>query len=129
MHIKTHQKINRLLNGEPVAIQEGIAGELILKTNTDMVADEKGLIHGGFIFSAADYLAMLTINHPNVVLGSASVRFIKPVKLGDEVVFKSQVKQKDGIKSVVLVEGFVGPEKVFEGEFKCYTLERHVLEG
>lgn len=128
MEIKTHTKINRLLSGEPVSIQDGKAGELVLKTNTDMVADEKGLIHGGFIFSAADYLAMLTVNHPNVVLGSASVRFIKPVKLGDEVVFKSQVVDGDGRKSTVMVEGFVGQEKVFEGEFKCYSLERHVLE-
>lgn len=128
MNINTHKKINRLLSGEPINIQDGNTGELILRTNTDMVADEKGLIHGGFIFSAADYLAMLTVNHPNVVLGAASVKFLKPVKLGDEVVFKSKVDQKDGIKSIVLVEGFVGEEKVFEGEFKCYSLERHVLE-
>lgn len=128
MEIKTHTKINRLLSGEPLSVQEGKTGELVLRTTTDMVADEMGLIHGGFIFSAADYLAMLTVNHPNVVLGSASVRFVKPVKLGDEVVFKSQVVDGDGRKSTVLVEGFVDQDKVFEGEFKCYSLERHVLE-
>lgn len=80
MQIKTHLKINQKLNGTPISITEGQKGELLLRTTEDMVADEKGLIHGGFIFSAADYLAMITVNHPNVVLGSSSVRFIKPVK-------------------------------------------------
>lgn len=128
MEIRTHTKINQILSGEPKKIEEGKQGELVLKTTSDMVADEKGLIHGGFIFSAADYLAMITVNHPNVVLGSSSVKFIKPVKLGDEVVFRSQLKDSDGRKSVVFVEGFVQGEKVFEGEFKCYSLEKHVLE-
>ncbi|MCX7760196.1 MAG: MaoC/PaaZ C-terminal domain-containing protein [Hydrogenothermaceae bacterium] len=128
MQIKTHLKINQKLNGTPISITEGQKGELLLRTTEDMVADEKGLIHGGFIFSAADYLAMITVNHPNVVLGSSSVRFIKPVKVGDEIIFKSEVILTEGIKSTVKVEGFKGEEKVFEGEFKCYSLDKHVLE-
>ncbi|MEZ0323508.1 MAG: hotdog domain-containing protein [Hydrogenothermaceae bacterium] len=128
MDIKTHLKINQKINGFPVDITEGKSGKLLLKTTEDMIADERGLIHGGFIFSAADYLAMITINHPNVVLGSASVRFIKPVKVGDEILFKSEVIQTEGIKSTVKVEGYKGEEKVFEGEFKCYSLDKHVLE-
>lgn len=128
MNIKTHTKINQLFNGEPLNIEEGKEGKLKLKTIPDMVADEKDLIHGGFIFSAADYLAMITVNHPNVVLGAASVRFIKPVKLGDEIIFHSKVIDNDGRKSLVVVEGFVEQDKVFEGEFKCYSLDKHVLE-
>lgn len=128
MQIKTHLKINQRLSGVPLQLQQGKGGVLRLTTQEEMVADEKGLIHGGFLFSAADYLAMITINHPNVVLGSSSVRFLKPVKLGDEVEFRSQVVQSEGYKDTVRVEGFVDGEKVFEGEFKCYSLEKHVLE-
>jgi acyl-coenzyme A thioesterase PaaI-like protein len=42
-----------------------------LKTKENMRADEKNLVHGGFIFSLADYCAMLTVNEPTVVLASA----------------------------------------------------------
>ena len=56
-----------------------------LKTNEKMVADEKGLIHGGFIFSVADYSAMLAVNEPTVVLAGANVKFLKPVIVGDEI--------------------------------------------
>lgn len=128
MQIKTHKSINQTLSGEPIRIEEGKNGALKLKTSKDMKADEKGLVHGGFIFSAADYLAMITVNHPNVVLGSATVKFLKPVKVGEEVLFEGQVLSSDGRISVVKVEGFVGNNKVFEGEFKCYNLEKHVLD-
>lgn len=128
MKIKTHLSIHQRFSGTPTHIEEGTRGSLRLSTTEEMVADEKGLIHGGFLFSAADYLAMITMNHPNVVLGAASVRFLKPVKLGDEVLFKSEVIQTEGQKSLVKVEGFVREEKVFEGEFKCYSLQKHVLE-
>lgn len=128
MDIKTHKSINQFFCGEPIDIEDGKRGLLKLKTVEEMKADEKGLVHGGFIFSAADYLAMITVNHPNVVLGSANVRFAKPVKLGDEILFKSEVLSGDGRKSLVKVDGFVNDKKVFEGEFICYNLQEHVLD-
>ncbi|MGC9006919.1 MAG: hotdog domain-containing protein [Sulfurihydrogenibium sp.] len=130
MQIKTHQKIDNSLSGEVLSIEEGKSATVRLKTDNRMVADEKGLIHGGFIFSAADYCAMVTVNHPNVVLGSADVRFLKPLKLGQTAIFKSEVLSTEGRKTLLKVEGFFEDtqEKFFEGNFKCYTLDKHVLE-
>lgn len=130
MKIKTHKKIDTSLSGEVISLEEGKTATVKLKTDEKMVADEKGLIHGGFIFSAADYCAMITVNHPNVVLSSGEVRFLKPLKLGQTAIFKSQVLSFEGKKVFVKVEGFIenSNEKFFEGNFKCYILDKHVLE-
>ena len=84
--IQTHEKINQNLCGEIVKIEAGYV-ELRLTTLPEMVADEIGLIHGGFIFSAADYAAMLAVNERNVVLVASDCQFLSPVKFHDEVNF------------------------------------------
>jgi acyl-coenzyme A thioesterase PaaI-like protein len=56
-----------------------------LVTTAQMAADEQGLVHGGFIFGAADYAAMIAVNHPHVVLGASDVKFLKPVRVGETV--------------------------------------------
>ena len=57
----------------------------------------------GFVFGLADYAAMLAVNDPNVVLGSADMRFIAPVKVGDEVVATATVTESKGKKRVLEV--------------------------
>ena len=125
--IKTHEDINQDLNGEVMKMEEGYV-ELRLITTADMRADSIGLIHGGFIFSAADYAAMLAVNERNVVLVGSECQFLSPVKFHDEVNFVAKVRHKDGRKRNVHVEGFVHDIKVFEGEFKTVITERHVLK-
>lgn len=125
--IKTHEEINEDLNGEVVKLEEGYV-ELRLTTTSDMIADSVGLIHGGFIFSAADYAAMLAVNEANVVLVGSDCQFLSPVKYHDEVNFVAKVRHKEGRKRNVHVEGHVLDIKVFEGEFKTVITERHVLK-
>lgn len=125
--IKTHEEINQNLSGEVVKLQEGYV-EVRLTTTADMVADNVGLIHGGFIFSAADYAAMLAVNEKNVVLVASDCQFLSPVKLHDEVDFVARVRHKEGRKRNVHVEAHVLDIKVFEGEFKTVVTDRHVLK-
>ena len=125
--LQTHESINRDLTGEILKIERGYV-ELRLTTNSDMVADSQGLIHGGFIFSAADYSAMAAVNERNVVLVGSECQFLSPVKFGDEVNFVARVRHKEGRKRNVYVEGHVLDIKVFEGEFKTVITERHVLK-
>ncbi|MFX0069795.1 MAG: hotdog domain-containing protein [Candidatus Hermodarchaeota archaeon] len=98
-----------------------------LETISDMVVDETGLIHGGFIFSLADYASMVAINHPNVVLGSANVKFLKPVKVGEILIAEGKFTRIEGKKRVVEVEVRKDKEVVFKGDFICYIPEKHVL--
>jgi acyl-CoA thioesterase len=125
--LQTHQKVNHELSGEILKLENGYV-ELKLVTIHEMIADSHGLIHGGFIFSAADHAAMLAVNEKNVVLVASDCQFLSPVKFGDIVNFIAKVRQKEGRKRNVHVTGHVLDIKVFDGEFKTVVLDRHVLK-
>lgn len=128
MEQRTHRLTNERLVGKPVKLEPGYA-EVELLTTEEMAVDEYGLVHGGFTFGLADYAAMLAVNEPTVVLGKAEVRFLKPVRVGEGLTARAEIKEDTGRKKVVDVEVLnEGNEKVFEGTFHCYVLEKHVLE-
>ena len=125
--LSTHEQVNNDLCGEVLVLERGYV-ETRLRTIPEMVADDIGLIHGGFIFGAADYAAMLAVNEKNVVLVASTCQFLSPVKFHDEVKFIARVRHKEGRKRNINVEGYVLDIKVFEGEFKTVVTERHVLK-
>jgi len=47
---------------------------------------------------------MLAVNHPNVVLGKAEVKFTQPVKVGDEVNAQAKVIEDKGREKVVKLQ-------------------------
>ncbi|MEM1177359.1 MAG: PaaI family thioesterase [Acidobacteriota bacterium] len=126
MDIRTHELMDPRFSGEPIEVAEGTA-RVRLETAAELRADATGLVHGGFVFSLADHAAMLAINHPNVVLGSASTRFLKPVVVGDALIAGARVDRREGKKIFVTVEVLRGEEAVMTGEMVCFTPEHHVL--
>ncbi len=124
----THQKINSSLSGVPVEITS-VGSKVSLLTTEDMAADEMGLIHGGFVFSLADYAAMIAVNQPNVVLGKANAMFLKPVKVGEQLMAIAEIQPEEGKKKPVNVKVLRGDDIVFKGEFICFVTNKHVLEG
>ncbi|MHA1491520.1 MAG: hotdog domain-containing protein [Promethearchaeota archaeon] len=124
----THLKVSKKFSGAPVDLKEGYS-KISLRTRSEMITDKNGLIHGGFIFSLADYAAMLAVNHPNVVLGSANIRFIKPVVKGDFLLAEGYLIKKEGKKIHVDVNVKNNNDIVFKGEFICFTPENHILKG
>ena len=124
----THPNIDHSLCGEILVLREGVA-EVELKTDARMSVDERGLVHGGFIFGAADYAAMLAINDPNVVLGAANVMFTAPTRVGERVHFRARVRGEKGHKYDVGVDAHVGAARVFDGTFTCFVLDQHVLDS
>ena len=126
MDIITHQKIDASLCGHPIKLEDGFS-RVSFVPQENMVVDETGLVHGGFIFGLADYAAMISVNHPNVVLGSADVKFLKPVKAGESLVAESVVQGSEGKKRIAAVTVRSDDTKIFEGVFTCFVLEKHVL--
>ena len=126
VEIQTHQGINRELCGEPVEMKDGYC-RLRLVTTAAMAADSSGLIHGGFVFGAADYAAMLAVNHPNVVLGAAEVKFLKPVQANETIVAEAQIKETEGKKRRIAATVWRDEDRVFEGDFTCFVPDRHIL--
>ncbi len=137
----THLALRPEWRGRPYDISAGGA-EVLLETGPTLVADAEGLVHGGFVFSAADHAAMLAINEPFVVLGAAESRFLAPVRAGERVLVRAAVTENKGKRSLVRVDAWVLPEgplpavgspdpgrKVFEGVFTTFLLPAHVLSA
>lgn len=126
MQPNTHLGIDHALCGAPGQLAPGQA-TASFTTTAVMAADDKGLVHGGFVFGLADHAAMLAVNDPNVVLGSASTRFLAPVAVGQTVVATARVLEEKGRKRVVEVACRVGDTLVLSGELVCFVLDGHVL--
>jgi acyl-coenzyme A thioesterase PaaI-like protein len=128
MDLNTHLAINQALCGQILAIAEGMA-TVKLKTTSEMAVDDRSLVHGGFVFGAADFAAMAAVNDPNVVLGSAEVKFLKPSRSGDSVTLEAKVTETNGKRRRVEVEGIdEAGTTIFSGIFTCFVLDKHVLE-
>lgn len=127
MNLDTHREIDRELCGTPLQVDVDFS-RVEMRALERMAVDASGLTHGGFIFGLADHAAMIAVNHPNVVLGGADVRFLKPVRTGEVVVAEARVAPGEGKKRLVRVSVAREEEPVFTGEFVCFILERHVLE-
>lgn len=128
MEINTHQRIDTGLCGAPVEVGMG-ESQVTFTAKQQMAVDDLGLTHGGFIFGMADHAAMIAVNHPNVVLGAADVRFLKPVQTGQTMIAFAKVISEKGKKREVEVTVKRGEEPVFSGSFTCFVLETHVLGG
>jgi acyl-coenzyme A thioesterase PaaI-like protein len=126
MKIRTHNSIDEGLCGTPLVLKEGYSKVQLLATQR-MAVDDTGLVHGGFIFGLADYAAMIAVNHPNVVLGAADTKFLKPVKVDELVEAEAKVESTSGKKYMVSVTVKRDNIKVFEGNFTCFVLDKRVL--
>jgi acyl-coenzyme A thioesterase PaaI-like protein len=128
MDINTHLEADATLLGSPQEIETGVKAKVKLVASEFMKVDERGLVHGGFTFSLADYTAMLAINDPYVVLGESKVRFTAPVVVGETMIASANVVQKEGNRIIIEVKVMVGNKLVLEGSMTCFILEKHVLE-
>ena len=127
MDIQTHKLIDMELCGKPVHLEEGLS-RVEMNTTDKMRVDDSGLVHGGFVFGLADYAAMIAVNNPNVVLGGADVKFLKPIRVNESITAEAKVIQKQGREQNVQVSVIRGNEKVFEGEFICFVLDKYVID-
>lgn len=66
---------------------------------------------------------MAAVNDPHVVLGSANVRFLKPTRAGEKLLFEARVDSDEGGKySVAVVGRNAAGAEVFCGKFSCLVL-------
>ena len=125
---RTHLMADQKLLGTPLRVEDGKLAVVELRAGEEMAVDEKGLVHGGFTFGLADYAAMLAVNDPYVVLGSADVRFTAPVKVGDIMRATATVEEVEGKRRDVTVVVSVGERTILKGRMACFVLAGHVLQ-
>ena len=123
----THAKVKSSLVGTLTELGKSTS-KVVLQTTHDMVVDEFGLIHNGFLFGAAEYAAVASINQANVVVIGCRSKFFAPAKLGDIIEFESKGRYEDARKREIKVLGSINGVKVFEGIFHAVLLENHILK-
>ncbi|HLF55450.1 MAG TPA: hotdog domain-containing protein [Thermoanaerobaculia bacterium] len=123
----THLAVDRGLVGEPLELAPGRARARLATTHA-MAADDRGLVHGGFVFGLADFAAMLAVDEPNVVLASAECRFLAPVVAGEVVEATAERITVEGNRHRIRVVVTRGETRVFEGELVAAVPSRHVLD-
>ena len=125
----THLLTSKKLVGNVVSIKND-AATVSLKITKEMVVDQYNLAHGSFVFGLADYAAMVAINEPTVVLGKAEVKYLKPVVLDDVLTAEATITNKTNGKKIEVTVIVSNSENnvVFEGNFICFVLEKHILE-
>lgn len=128
MDIRTHRLIDQEFCGQPVDLAPGFC-RVSFTAIDRMAADDRGLVHGGFVFGLADYAAMLAVNDPHVVLGAASIKFLKPISIGDRISAEARVREVKGRKHLVDVIVSRAGESLLEGQLTCFVLDRHVLDS
>jgi uncharacterized protein (TIGR00369 family) len=129
---RTHLAIDPRWSGAPLELSEG-AAVVTLATVPEMAADDRGLVHGGFVFALADHAAMLAVNEPTVVLANAEVHFLRPVVVGEELRATATVEPPHAGaapgKRRRVGCSVSGPHgEVFRGHFTCVVPPRHVLD-
>lgn len=124
----THLLASKKLIGEVITIENNTAN-VTLTITPEMAVDNYQLAHGSFVFGLADYAAMVVINEPNVVLGKADIKFMKPVVVNDKLTAIAEITDKTHPKKIIVSVTVTNQTDalVFEGSFVCFVLEKHIL--
>lgn len=126
--LNTSPNIKIALNGVVTQLRKNHA-KTKLYTTDDMVTDLEGLIHSGFIISAANYAALAAINEQNCITINTRVSMYAPAKLGDIIEFEANAHFDESRKREVRVIGYIKDVKIFEGTFGLVILEEHIFQA
>ncbi|WP_342512638.1 transcription factor FapR [Sporosarcina sp. FSL K6-1522] len=94
----------------------------IFDVTADHVFQRNGIARGHHLFAQANSLAVAVMDDDLALTVKSTIHFLKPVKAGDRVVARAEVKKESLLERRTLVEviSTVSDETVFTGEFYMY---------
>ena len=95
--------------------------EMLIQEN--MVLGKAAVARGHYLFAQANSLAIALVNAEMALTGSVTLRFIRPVHLGEMVRTTAKVLKSKGNRCWVQVVAKVNGEKVLEGEWVVFALQ------
>lgn len=112
--------------GEIIDLQLDQSAISILDIQAEHVFTRNQIARGHHLFAQANSLAVAVINDELALTASAEIRFLRSAKLGERVVAKARVEEKESpdAKTKVKVESYIGDELVFSGRFIVYRSEQ-----
>lgn len=120
-----YEKVRALSGGELVGelldLELGQSGLSLLEITPEMVLERSGIARGHHLFAQANSLAVALVDAELALTGSARIRFLRPVRLGERVIAKGTVAVRKGNRYLVEVNSRVGTEAVFQGRFVIIT--------
>ena len=99
----------------------------IFDVTMDHVFQRNGIARGHHLFAQANSLAVAVMDEDLALTVKSTIDFLKPVKAGDRVIARAEVKKESNMEKRTLVEvvSKVGDVVVFTGQFYMYrTTER-----
>ena len=119
-------KANRDLLGEIVEFGDNFVKTALLIT-TEMVVDDTGMAHSGFLASAAVYAAICAINDVDATPVECLSKFLCPIEKGKKIDFRAEGSHASTRTRDVSVVGKLGEVIVYEGDIKLVVLDKHPL--
>lgn len=89
----------------------------LLDIESEHVFSKTHIARGHHLFAQANSLAVATIGEDVVLTKSASIRFVRSVRLGERLICKATVRENQADRAYVDVQTKVGEDIVFEGKF------------
>ncbi|MCP1164990.1 MULTISPECIES: transcription factor FapR [Bacillus] len=117
--------------GEIIDIELDRHAISIFEVKVEHVFKRNQIARGHHLFAQANSLAVAVIDEELALTAKSTIRYIRPVKLGERVVAKARVEdvENDKGRTVVKVRSFVGEELVFTGTFEMYRSSNYSEEG
>jgi acyl-coenzyme A thioesterase PaaI-like protein len=109
--------------GEIVDLQLDHSGVSILEIKKEHVFARNQIARGHILFAQANSLAVALVNSAVALTGSAGIRFVRPVRLGEKCIAHARVIREHASRLQVDVKTKVNGEIVFQGIFDVYRLE------
>ena len=109
--------------GEIIDFDLGVSAISILETNDRMTFEKTDIIRGHYIYSLAESLSISTIDAHVAIVGVANVKYKIPIRSGQRLIAKAQVKKNEGNKFIVWVKIYIKDIEVFRGKFVLITID------
>src|SRR5690606_30113499 len=117
--------------GEIIDIELDNKAISIFDVKPEHVFQRNGIARGHHLFAQANSLAVAVLDEDLALTAKSNLNFIKPVRAGDRVVARAEVKEKNSKDNRTLVEvvSTVGDVTVFIGQFYMYRPTDGKQEG
>ncbi|PTM59104.1 acyl-coenzyme A thioesterase PaaI-like protein [Desmospora activa DSM 45169] len=106
--------------GEVTELRLDQGGQSVLTILEEHVFARTRIARGHHLFAQANSLAVAVVDSEVVLTATASIRFVRPVHLGEQCIAKAVVVKETPHRTQVDVQTRVGDETVFQGVFDVY---------
>jgi acyl-coenzyme A thioesterase PaaI-like protein len=102
---------------------------VIFAPNNNTTLDSWGVVHTGVIECAAQYSALLAVNHEHAIINQTSSEFLSPIVKNMELIFTASTFYNHISKKLVRVLATHKSIKVYEGTISILVSENHILDS